>query len=290
MERHPSKRAEEIVLVKNLGADFMRQAHEAVSFFTVAFVDHRQDDASWKPKLLGSGVLVSAGKTKAILTAHHVIENVEKNVPKDRRLCILLEKTDHPHTIDPTSFTVRKLARGSRSKEGPDIGAVVLAPTIAGAIGAKKAFFNLDKWRDSVLNEPPGRHDGVWITQGFVDQWTRRSVDADGGQRTGFFQFGGFGGPEELPHDERGWDYFDFPIELKDVVEVPTNWGGMSGGGVWQVPLKKVDDQIQAVYPAPILSGVMFYQHPPTATSSAARSHGRKSVYERVYGKLFEPK
>src|SRR5262245_54082070 len=68
----------------------IRQSH-----FTVGFVRHGKGDEP-KLQLLGSGVLVLAGKRHAILTAHHVWETL----PRDGRLGLFLESTDHPPTID----------------------------------------------------------------------------------------------------------------------------------------------------------------------------------------------
>ena len=67
MEESPPPSSREVVLVKELGAEFMRLAHETIAHYTVAFVDHRGDDPTWEPKLLGSGVLNRARNVRGPL-------------------------------------------------------------------------------------------------------------------------------------------------------------------------------------------------------------------------------
>lgn len=67
--------------------------------------------------------------------------------------------------------------------------------------------------------------------------------------------------------------------------ELPISFGGISGGGVWQVPLLKTKEgEIQAK--EPIFSGVAFYQTAIVDKKRTIRCHGRRSVYESVYKAL----
>jgi hypothetical protein len=58
----------------------------------------------------------------------------------------------------------------------------------------------------------------------------------------------------------------------------------MSGGGLWQIPLKRQGSGL--VHLPPLLSGILFYQQPTTATECGVRGHGRRSVYERAYKRI----
>src|SRR6266702_1324169 len=118
--------------------------------------------------LLGSGTLVTVGTTHAILTAHHVLQVL----PKSGRLGLILSPTIHQHTIDTQALVYKEIARGTVDSEGPDLGAVILAPSIAAAIAARKTFYNLDSRRVQLLETPPDRHDGVWFVHGFVNDRT----------------------------------------------------------------------------------------------------------------------
>ena len=63
--------------------------------------------------------------------------------------------------------------------------------------------------------------------------------------------------------------------------DLPTSFGGVSGGGVWQVPLIR-DRQGDLEADDYILSGVAFYQTKLDGNHRLIRCHGRKTVYEKV--------
>jgi hypothetical protein len=58
----------------------------------------------------------------------------------------------------------------------------------------------------------------------------------------------------------------------------------MSGGGLWQIPLKRQGGDL--VHRPPLLSGILFYQEPTTDTLCGVKGHGRRSVYEVAYNAI----
>lgn len=161
------------VLIKELPQALIEAVIEELMWFTVAFLRIDQVASSPDADLLGSGVLVSAGAQRAILTAQHVLEVL----PNRGRLGLFLGRTTQPDSIDTAGISLLKIPRGTRDSEGPDIGAVLLAPNIAASIGAKKSFFNLETRRERQLNEPPDVRDGVWFAQGFLEERTLVAPD-----------------------------------------------------------------------------------------------------------------
>lgn len=230
--------------------------------------------------LQGSGVLVSAGGTRAILTAQHVL----KTLPRSGRIPLFLQRTGEPHSIDTAGLAFLDIARGREDHVGPDLAALVLAPQIGASIAAKKLFFNLDLPRAKALEGLPDLRDGVWCAQGFLDERGVVAADpADGVATKYFYNFSGLGGPDQTQELD-GYDYFEFPVSAESRDGAPRSWGGMSGGGLWQVPLKQKGEDVVPL--APILSGILFYQHPTTETVSGVRAHGRRSVYEIAYAAI----
>jgi hypothetical protein len=227
--------------------------------------------------LLGSGVLVTVEGTSAILTAHHVLDVL----PRFGRLGLFLGQTNAPHTIDTQGVAFVKIDRGTTESLGPDLGALILSPNIASAIAATKSFYNLSSRRELMLQAPPDLRDGVWFANGFLAERTRITQEPDRVRPTKwFYNFSGIGGPDHSPNLGL-YDYFEFPVSYEARREAPENWGGMSGGGLWQVPLKR-EDGVLASLP-PLLSGIVFYQQPTTPTQCGVRAHGRRSVYEIAY-------
>ena len=127
-------------------------------------------------------------------------------------------------------------------------------------------------------------HDGVWVANGFLDERSRVVVEGVGHRVKGFYNFSAFGGPE-APETHGEYDYYDYLVTPESRAGTPTSWGGMSGGGIWQVSLRREGGAIVAAGVG-LLSGILFYQHPTTATLCGVRGHGRQSVYRLAYASI----
>lgn len=230
--------------------------------------------------LLGSGTLVAIGETRAVLTAAHVI----RELPQKGRLGLALSDRLDLHNVDTRGLTYKKIAHGSIVSKGPDLGVVILAPTIAGAIAAKKTFYNLAKRRKQMLQTPPALSDGLWVVNGFVDEWTREEPSDRYRLVKIFCNFSGIGAPEP-PVSDGEHDYFAFPISYGQRSVAPKSFGGMSGGGLWQIPIMR-DAQGKLNPKTLLLSGVVFYQEPTTENQCGVKCHGRQSVYRVAYDSL----
>lgn len=91
-----------------------------------------------------------------------------------------------------------------------------------------------------------------------------------------FFSFTGVGGPDTI-QDAGRFDYLDYPVSCEARALAPTSFGGWSGGGIWQVPIKKTGTELSHL--RPLLAGIMFYQVATTETECGVRGHGPKSIY-----------
>jgi|HubBroStandDraft_6_1064221.scaffolds.fasta_scaffold23612_4 hypothetical protein len=270
---------EDSVEIANIPDSLMNEILRRLADHTVAFLRIEDTPHGRDATLLGSGTLVVIGNTFAILTAHHVIAAL----PSSGRLGILLSPTHEPHSIDRQGLEYLKIARGNVDAVGPDLGAVLLAPSIASSIAAKKSFYNLERQRDKLLHNPPDLRDGLWFVNGFPDENTVVTPDADSGRGfvKWFYNFGGVGTPQESSQIG-DHDYFTIPVSPVAHPPVPRRFNGMSGGGLWQVPLKR-EKSGELVHQSPLLSGVAFYQAGITAAGSDLKCHGRRSVYGVAY-------
>jgi hypothetical protein len=251
-----------------------------LSDFTVAFLRLDVEDRTHggDAALLGSGILVAIGSTFGILTAHHVIQEL----PRTGRLGLFLAPTSEPHSVDVNGLTYL-IARGTEDHVGPDLGAVILAPSIAGTIAAKKSFYNLELRRERLLTDPPDPREGLWFCQGFPAENT--SVQPDPILGYGFVKYfyslGAIGRPQSVEQIGEH-DYLTIPVSPSASPPIPNRFGGMSGCGIWQVPL--VREKSGAIrYQTFLLSGVAFYQGFTNATVSSLRCHGRASLYGMAY-------
>lgn len=254
-----------------------------VATFTIGFLRPAGHDPR-DTELLGTGTIVKAGQVRAILTAHHVVEKLPK---RGRVRVAILDRSHQVTSLDASALQVSFEDRGSIAAEGPDIAIVTIAPDVASSIAATKTFYNLDLSRETVMTNPPDIVDGVWVVQGFVGQWTAVDRASDGRiVSKAFFHFSGSGATES----ERcigQYAYVDFPIVPHDNPSVPTSFGGMSGGGLWQVPLRRnADGAIKN--DRPLLSGVIFYQYTENEQRHI-KCHFRRSVYGQVLENLTRP-
>ena len=125
-------------------------------------------------------------------------------------------------------------------------------------------------------------HAGFWFVNGFIDEETVEEKGIGGHERIKcFYNLSGAGGPErEVAAGEH--DYFAFPVDYGGRSIAPKSFGGMSGGGLWQVPFTR-DADGELKQQAPLLSGVVFYQEVATQTSCNIKCHGPRSVYRFAY-------
>ena len=250
-----------------------------LSDFTVGFLRLEEGPHGPDALLLGSGILVALGSTFGILTAHHVIQEL----PRTGRLGLFLSPTFEPHSVDVNGLTYLPIARGTEDHVGPDLGAVLLAPSTAGTIAAKKSFYNLELRRERLLNDPPDPREGLWFLQGFPDENT--SVQPDPILGHGFVKYfyslGAIGRPQSVEQIGEH-DYLTIPVSPNASPPIPRRFGGMSGCGIWQVPLVREKSGVIR-YKTFLLSGVAFYQGPTAATGSSLRCHGRASLYGMAY-------
>ena len=252
-----------------------------IANYTVGFIRIQNGEHGKNLTLLGSGTLVTINGNHAILTAHHVIEVL----PASGELGLVYSERAMHGTISTDGLRYIKIARGTVASEGPDLGAVLLAPSTVSWLGAYKSFHNLDLERTMLLTNPPAIEDGLWIVQGFIAERTKEELDFDRLiKMVRFFQLSSSGLVK--PYSFAGYDYFNFPIKYSYSRRalIPESYGGTSGGGLWQVRLERKKTTGELI-PAtvPILSGLAFYQDGTESELSALRCHGRRSIYGVAY-------
>lgn len=261
----------------DLPTSLIEAFREHISLYSIAFL-RIEGTHGQRPLLLGSGTLVAVGDKRAILTARHVVAKL----PKKGRLPVLVSRTFEMESLDTQGLRFLQLPPGPDDASGPDLGAVVLAPAIAGTIGARKSFYPLDLSRERLLNDPPDLDQGVWFINGYLDERTSVRPDPSGrGGTTFFYNFSGAGRPRPIIQNDCH-DYFAFPVSQSDRQMAPKSFGGMSGGSLWQVVTGR-DDARELIAKDYFLSGVVFYQEPTTDVQCGVKCHGRLSVYKTAY-------
>jgi len=209
--------------------------HGRIRNYTVGFVRVEQSKSGQDAILLGSGILVKTGNVCAILTADHV----RRCLPTSGRLGLILSDKVEQTTIDISQIQYVSIARGDDESLGPDIGAVLLLDTTVSSLEARKTFYNLDLSKERMLKAPPDIRAGLWIVQGFVNEMTTDDLDPFSNERSkGFCMYGAFGGVEDYISNG-DHDYYTFPIPRLPSKDIPHDFGGCSGGGLWLATFKR---------------------------------------------------
>lgn len=270
----------EVIPLAELPSTLLADAIASIAPYCVGLCQSGESTKSGMPQLFGSGTLVRVGKCHAILTAEHVV----RELPTSGRLGLLLGPSRQDFTVDIQGLTYLRIARGKVDQTGPDLGAIVLSSTLYGAIGSKKLFWDLNRDREELLRIPPDRQTGFWFVNGFPDSERSNVPHEDGrGDVVRYLNLSGVGAPDE-PTLDGEHDYYRFPVKPANLPDIPSSFGGMSGGGLWQFQIRR-DKSGKLVIVPPLFSGVVFYQV-RAANECALICHGRKSVYEVVYGAL----
>ena len=270
------------MLLSNIPKSILSEATQEHWHYTVGFIRLGVTGRQQTAELLGSGVLVTAKNQLAILTAHHVL----KVLPKSGRLGLVLSDKEEKTNIDVNGIGYVEMDRGQIDADGPDIGFVRLSDVVASSIGATKSFYNLDKHKEAFRKSPPRDDAGVWDAQGFIEQLTLVDTQANPRKMVkAFCQFGAFGGVKE--YEERGkYDYCKFPLEDMEVDQEPSDFGGISGGGLWQIVLGETEEGEVKVKES-LLRGLVYFQDPfDEQGHSALRCHAHKSIYEHAYREI----
>ena len=132
---------------------------------------------------------------------------------------------------------------------------------------------------------PPENDMGIWFLCGAPDELTGEDKPTKEFGRVKVFWGLGVPGRVSQGYWVGEYDYFEFEVRYGAKSELPTNFQGVSGGGLWQVPLLRTPDGRFAAKEL-ILSGVAFYQSAIINNVRSIKCHGRHSIYKSAVDTL----
>ena len=236
-----------------------------LGLFTVAFLAI-SDEPNEQFEMAGTGTLVELSGKHFILTARHVWERRLKSA--DQIGVTRKPEVSHRFPISPRKVVPLGPPRPEVWDEwGPDIVLLHIMPEYVGDLAAVKSFWNLS--RPDVKLEPPREVLAVDILMG-----TPVALGTIIGSHAELQITGIFFSKLETESTRGEFDYRDFDIDLSQ--DGPRDFGGVSGGGLWQVNLYwsstgEIDWKL-------IFRGVAFYQFPPVADHTVIRCHGVRAL------------
>lgn len=214
-------------------------------------------------RLAGTGTLVVLDGRYFILTALHVWEEVLRAA--DQIGITMREHTVHRTVIDRCAVVPFGPPKPEEWNEwGPDLVLLSVPAADVGRISAYRSFWNVTARRE--INAVALESLVLMGTPGALGTFTETFADV---QISGMFL------GAEAQHTRGEFDYLDYEIDFS--LDVPQDFGGVSGGGVWRV----------FIYWAPstgeidwrmTLHGVALFQLPIIAEHRTIRCHGPESI------------
>lgn len=259
--------------LKDLGDDLRNKIIGIVGTYSVALTCEGQ--------ACGSGTLVYCNGVYGILTAAHVVSESPIEIGEGNR-DLGIPFLDEPTRFDiPCKYlsevVIGKPENGNYTSSGPDATFIRLPESgeYVGWLKAKKDFWNISKQLDAhpnIDNRKTCYLTGYPVQ--FKSSWSEGNAKFTNHQP---IMLGDTLRDSEY-RDEGDFDYIDAVVDFTNVPGLPTDYQGMSGGGVWLfkfVHYKKYD-----VYRVeePQLCGVVFYQEFPDDGTALITSHMHKAI------------
>lgn len=246
--------------------------------YTVSFI---QD---WEQR--GSGILVEIDGIKGILTARHVAEPLFAKSKHPIGIVI----SDRPHRFEIRQETLRKTTIPPSGKDAdgcdiPDISFIqFLAPSDIATIAAIKSFYPFRKKPSVDLNSPSAQT-AIYAVGGAP--LTRGTKTGTPGTESFRQCAKHFFTPAQFKAVQRigGFDYLSLWL-VAGVENYPTSYDGVSGGGMWHLPLFiNLDGKLD--YHAPELIGNVYFQSDLLSQESRlkariVRGHSVLSAFDRL--------
>lgn len=229
----------------------------------------------------GSGTFVTANGIDGILTAHHVATKLIK--PNSVFHLVI---TSYAHKLPVSSTLFEHVVIGDsndnpRPHLGPDLSFLrILDVRLLSTIKGRKSFLRLDGKNFSFFRRHLKRR-MKWFVAGapyeFAEPTESHGVPPE--QLTKLSSFVGDAIYRSIT-DRNGFDDIKVNVPSGEY-NFPARYGGVSGGGIWMVPLSiGHDEDLKTIrYEAPFLAGVVFFESPMRNKERVITGHGPNSIY-----------
>jgi hypothetical protein len=255
-----------------------------LSYSTVLMKLYIDRDGKRQVLHIGSGTYVKIGNIHGILTAQHcTVPLVGKYV---LGLSGSLEGSEHKFIVEKSSIEIVEIATPITEKFGPDLAFIILADwEKTESIKAVKTFLDLLRDKERMLNDPPNPTESISFVCGVPHERMGHALSEVGFEELIEFEDFCFSGITADSYQRGGYDYIEIDIGDGNDPNIPTDFGGMSGGALWYVPIRESTNSTSLPFEH-FLSGVIFYQGKGEDKRRFIRCHGHRSIYVNVIESL----
>jgi len=225
--------------------------------YSVGFLKVAEDGQIRIPA--GTGTFVQLGKTYGIITAGHVLKELQKGKIGLVRFPSV-EPALQNYTLD-LDHTEREVLWEGKEGEGPDIAFLKIPEIDAKNLLAKgSVFYNLDKERNFSLSNRDHHMAKAHAVVGVIGEWTEvgPAMQATGKKLIVGGVFGAAKSAREFRENET--DLVEIAVDHATGPKVPKSYGGVSGGALWELHVELDKEKKKVVTVNKKLHGVAFRQ------------------------------
>jgi hypothetical protein len=268
----------------------LRMEEATLSDYAIGFILLTPTEREARAELGGSGTLVTIDNMDGILTASHVVRLLDTKEYIGLVLPSRLEPRVHNVLLDMKKCRRFDFPPEARWSYRPDMSFIIPPYDTLSTLKAKKVFYSLSKRRSEILEQPPAVNDGIWILSGCSQEWVS-DIPPEFGFKKGMLFKGmhGKGIITAAREDKLGqFDYLSFGALYNELYSGPNSYGGISGGGLWQLLVSQEADGLKIT--DRVLSGVAFCQSKkgisPEGETHHIACHGRRSLYQALIDRV----
>ncbi|OCP19680.1 MULTISPECIES: hypothetical protein [unclassified Ensifer] len=253
-----------------------------ISHMTVGFVHIPRHGSGEYADPAGTGTLVRIGPIFGILTAAHVLDALSRH--EEVGLMRITNRPDRPQKmkIDMRAAETVMIGELPFGSSGPDIGFLRLPNgEELGWLKSKNIFFNLEKPQP----DPPSSLQALPCFHLFIGVVAERTEKAENTETNSLLTgMTAMASAATILREgnANGLDILDIDIGFAPGVKRPTSFGGMSGGGLWQVCLDAEQQQVRDRRPV----GVAFYQSDLVNGQRTVTCHGPQTIYTGMLAQI----
>ena len=229
-------------------------------------------------RLVGSGTFVKIDATYSILTAAHVWDASERL----HAIGLALTAYESCFLIPRDMISVRRLRDKTSDEFGPDLALLDIPAALVSRILAHKSVLDLSQQRGNFWTESSKLNSGIWAVTGIAEGLSairerpeQHTFEADIHGRAFFCGI-------QHVHEHNGYDYLDAGADMT-TTGIPGSFGGVSGAGLWQIPLSLDKGGEISWNRKKNFRGVAFWESAVQEGRRVIRCHGPKSLFERAW-------
>lgn len=272
--------------LKDIPQSFMDSVKSDLKHFLVPFLGLSESGPVPDLIPLGSGTLIRVNDTHGVLTAAHVCHKFSKF---EKIHIVLSDRVATGFSISSEYISVKEIWGGKASEWGPDLAFLELALNDVSIIAASKSFLDLSQQKDALLDAPPNIGKGLWAITGLVGEFSDVEHKLEDRIVSAHVDCQAFFSTIHDTHERQGHDYFDVGVSKK-LDGVPVSFGGVSGGGLWQIQISKNKDGEIYWNGNRYFRGVAFWESEPSKGRQIIRFHGPRSIFETAWTEWGFPK